>query len=137
MRARPRVGGDLRPNAAGALPTRSNRGAFAIRYLSGAADVIGKPTIPLQCIAADGVLIILVDAEVVKFATEHHEAFYDADNDKYMGNKVEDATQWLESVAGRLNGELGEDGSTLLSVALDKAIYTAVDQGDEGLVYED
>ena len=98
---------------------------------------IEKWSIPLQCIAADGVLIVLVDAETVKFATEHHEAFYNADADKYLGNKVAEAQQWLESVVARLTEELGEDGSTLLSTALERAIEQAVEQGDEGLVYED
>jgi len=90
---------------------------------------------PLQCVVADGALIILVSADVVKYATEHHEAFYDHDHDVYRF-KVADPQVWLQSVAKRLTAEF-EGGSTPLSRLFDQAIETAVDQGDEGLEDED
>lgn len=90
-----------------------------------------KRLFPLQCIAGDGVLVILVSADVVKYATEHHPDFYNHDSDVYMV-KVDNEQQWLESVASRLT-EQHEGGSTPLSELFDKVIYTAVDQGDEGL----
>ena len=94
--------------------------------------------IRLQAIAAEGVLVVVVSSDVVKFATEHHGDFWDpdAEGDGYK-LKVADEQTWLESVAQHLNDELGEDGSTLLTQALDKAIYNAADQGEEGLKYED
>ncbi|HWX30995.1 MAG TPA: hypothetical protein VNZ53_26600 [Steroidobacteraceae bacterium] len=99
------------------------------------APVSSNPVAQLQAIAGEGVLVVVVSADAVKFATEHHESFYDADNDRYMV-KVADEQTWLESVARCLNAELGESGETLLSQAFDKAIYEAVDQGEEGLADE-
>jgi hypothetical protein len=95
--------------------------------------VSGDPEVklPLEANIVDGVLTITVNAATVKFATEHHEAFYDADNDVYL-YKVADPKEWLESVVGRITNER-EDGSTLLTDLFDKAIENAVEQGDEGL----
>lgn len=90
--------------------------------------------LPLEANIVDGVLTITVNAATVKFATEHHEAFYDGDNDVYL-YKVADLAIWLESVVGRITDER-EDGSTLLTDLFDKAIENAVEQGDEGLVDE-
>lgn len=87
--------------------------------------------IPLQCLVGDGTLVILVSADIVKKATETHPDFYNADNNVYL-IKVADEQEWLKSVAKRLTEEF-EGGSTPLSELFDKAIYKAVDQGDEGL----
>lgn len=92
--------------------------------------------LPLECKIVDGVLTITVNAATVKWATEHHEAFWDPETDTYR-YKVEDADVWLDSVCERINTELGEDGSTLLTQMFDKAIETAVEQGEFGLADED
>ena len=70
--------------------------------------------IRLQAAAIDGALVIVVSSDVVKFATEHHDEFWDpdADGDGYQ-LKVQDEQVWLESVARHLNDELGESGDTL------------------------
>jgi hypothetical protein len=91
--------------------------------------------LPLECKVVDGVLTITVNAATVKFATENHEEFWDADTDTYR-YKVTDPAEWLESVCRRINAELGEDGSTLLTRMFDNAIYEAAEQGEEGLDYE-
>lgn len=91
--------------------------------------------LPLEAKIVDGVLTITVNAATVKFATENHEEFWDAENDVYRF-KVADPAIWLESVVGRITEER-EDGSTLLTDLFDKAIENAVEQGDEGLADED
>lgn len=92
--------------------------------------------LPLACTIRNGVLKISVNAATVKFATENHPDFWEPDTDTFR-YKVADQKEWLKSVARRINFELGEDGSTLLSRMFDKAIIDAIEQGDEGLVDED
>lgn len=94
-------------------------------------DRTSEQKLALQCVIAEGALVIIVSASVVKYATEHHPDFYDADNDVYL-IKVADEQEWLRSVSRRLTEQF-EGGSTPLSELFDKAIYKAVDQGDEGL----
>ena len=94
--------------------------------------------IRLQAVAIDGALVVVVSSDVVKFATEHHGDFWDPDAEgEGYRLKVEDEQVWLESVARHLNDELGENGDTLLTQALDKAIYNAAEQGEEGIAYDD
>jgi hypothetical protein len=94
-----------------------------------------KRGIALQAAAIEGAIVIVVSSDVVKFATEHHGEFWDPDATEGDGYrlKVSDEQVWIESVARRLNYELGESGDTLLTQALDKAIYDAADQGEEGV----
>lgn len=90
--------------------------------------------LPLGCVIANGVLTISVNAATVKFATENHPTFWDAETDTYM-LKVADPAEWLRSVAFHLTDE-SEDGSTLLTKLFDDAIERAAEQGEEGLVDE-
>lgn len=101
--------------------------------------VPSKPKLPLRCIVRAGVLTIEVDAATVKFATENHPGYWNEHTDARHGGKVKVTNQrtWLRSVRDAINRELGEDGSTLLTEMMDKAISEAVEQGEEGLLYDD
>jgi hypothetical protein len=105
------------------------------------ADEDESVKLPLECCVANGVLTITVNAATVKWATEHHEAFYNPDAETENGEesytvKVKDAKVWLEEVAMQITDER-EDGSSLLSDLFDKAIENAAEQGSEGLADED
>lgn len=77
-----------------------------------------------------GALVITIPAGVLKFATENHPDYWDGENDRNP-LKVTDAKVWMKSVRDALQAE-EEDGSTMLTAALDKAIAHAVEQGEEG-----
>jgi hypothetical protein len=91
---------------------------------------------PLKAeISRDGLLMITVSADIVKWATEHHPEYWDADTDTYS-IKVANKREWLRSVVRAINHE-AEDGSTMLSDMMDKAIELAAEGGEEGLEYDD
>lgn len=82
-----------------------------------------------------GALVIRIPARVLKFATENHPEFWDAENDSNR-LKVTDPKVWLEAVRNTLEKE-EEDGSTMLTALLDKAVAEAVEQGEEGVSLDD
>lgn len=94
-----------------------------------------EPKLPLTCRVERGAIRISIDAATVKFATENHPEFWDCEADTYR-YKVADSAEWLKSVARYITHER-EDGSSLLTDLFDKAIYEAVEQGEEGLQYDD
>lgn len=82
-----------------------------------------------------GALVIRISAPVLEFATNNHPEFWDGENDRQTV-KVTDRKQWLKSVRSALLSE-EEDGSTMLSSVLDRAIQHAVEQGEEGIEFLD
>ncbi len=78
----------------------------------------------------NGALVIRIPGRVIEFATNEHPEYWDAENDRQR-IKVIDRAQWLKSVRDSLLNE-EEDGSTVLTAALDKAVAYAIEQGFEG-----
>lgn len=80
-------------------------------------------------------LVIRIPMRVLKFATNNHPEFWDGEKDKHTV-KVSDPKVWMRSVAQALEHE-EEDGSTMLTEVLDKAVAHAVNNGEEGVEFLD
>ncbi len=93
-----------------------------------------KPKMPLRAVVRDGCLVISVDAETVKFATENHPDFWDGEAGVYT-LIVKNKLKWLRSVVDSLNSESAEDGSTILTSAMDKALALAAENGEVGVEF--
>ena len=80
-------------------------------------------------------LVIRVSTRVLAFATENHPNFWDIEKD-VPRIKVTNRKQWAKAVRDALERE-EEDGSTIITAALDKAVAYAVEQGEEGIEFLD
>jgi len=90
---------------------------------------------PLDCRIVDGVLCIYIGIDVLGMATEGREPFsvYDPNKgDWRTAWKVTDNLQFAKDVCYELLDE-SEDGSSLLTELLDKAMEQALDQGSTGV----
>lgn len=79
-------------------------------------------------VTRDGVLTIEIGVDTLKFAAEHGQ--YHADGGQRQIEdcaKVTNARGFARSVAKELMDEVGEDGSTPLTLALDRAIESALE----------
>lgn len=92
---------------------------------------------PLRCQArGNGWLDIAIGIAELRFAAEQHPDFWDGKRHWPEPNiKITDATAFAAEVARVINRE-SEDGSTLLTQMLDKAIRLAVEDGCEGVDHE-
>lgn len=88
---------------------------------------------PLQVKIVNDRLVISVGIEVLAFAAENCERFYDGEKDAYT-LKVTDKAKFAIDVARELNREK-ENGETPVSVLLDQAFEDAVGDGSEGVKY--
>ena len=79
---------------------------------------------------------ITIPSELLKFVTEAGAWNYSPEKDRPFF-RITDEHTFSEEVAVELIRELGEDGSTLLTAALDKACLAAIENGCEGVDFED
>ncbi len=86
-----------------------------------------KPTdLPLKAELKGHRLVIEIGVETLAWATENHPDFWD------QSLHVEDATVFAKEVIQELNHE-EENGDTLITLMLDKAIGRAINHGAEGI----
>ena len=83
------------------------------------------------CSIVKGRLHIIIPENVLKFAAENHPQFWNGETDASI-LKVTDSSVFMKEVERWLTKE-AEDGSTMLTGMLDKAILEAVDYGCEGV----
>jgi len=77
-----------------------------------------------------------VSIGTLRFAAENHPDFWDGVSGISVPNiKITDAEEFAKAVACAINEE-AEDGSTLLTMMLDKAIAKAVESGCDGVDHE-
>ena len=85
----------------------------------------------------DGRLVISIGTETLAWAADHSDIFCpydDNEGDWIQKYKVSDITQFAEDVAHELENE-EEDGSSMITNLLDKAIERALDNGSLGVDY--
>ena len=91
---------------------------------------------PLQCLVINGAINIVIDADLLAFAAEAHPDYWDGVSGPEMPNiKVSDPAIFAREVCAAINME-DEDGSTMLTRMLDKAISVAVESGCEGVDHD-
>lgn len=79
-------------------------------------------------VTSDGVLTIEIGVDALKFATEHGQYRADGGNESIDDRpEVTNARGFARSVARELMNEVGEDGSTPITLALDRAIESALE----------
>jgi len=98
-------------------------------------DAPGEPhDLPLRCVYVDGVLSFQVGVNTIKWAVEHHPELVDAEH--YPGLEspvtVNNPDVFAAELARKINDE-SEDGSTMLTDMLDKAIMEAIADGADGV----
>lgn len=89
---------------------------------------------PLSVSIKDGKLIISIGVNVIAFAAEHCERYYDGEKDKYT-LKVTNKEKFAREIRRALQAE-EEDGTTPLHVLFDDATEAAVEDGCEGVKLE-
>ena len=91
----------------------------------------------LICEFVDGEIRIRIGADILKFAAEHCEAFYNGSIESAAGPyiKVTDAAEFAREVVNKLNNE-AEDGTTPVHELLDKVIERAVEYGCDGVDHD-
>lgn len=95
-----------------------------------------KNEMPLRCKAIGGDIDMGIGMGTLCFAAENHPDFWDGVSGISVPNiKITDVQEFALEVARAINDE-AEDGSTLLTRMLDKAIAKAVESGCEGAHYE-
>lgn len=96
-----------------------------------------KTIMPLRCKATGGDVDIAIEMATLCFAAENHPDFWDGVSPASVPNiKITDVQQFALEVAREINKE-SEDGSTLLTRMLDRAISNAVENGCEGVDFND
>jgi len=94
-----------------------------------------KDEMPLRCEIKDGAIDMGVGLNVLAFAAWNHPGFWDGESGTDVPNiKVIDLDRFAKEVMVEINRER-EDGSTLLTDMLDKAIEQAVGNGSEAVDY--
>ena len=94
--------------------------------------------LPLQCKIGSNSIKIEIPERILKFATENHPAFWDGKSGIDVPNiKISDMKIFIKEVVSEINKEILEDGSTLLTHMLDKAIYNAIESGCDGIDYSE
>jgi hypothetical protein len=92
---------------------------------------VRRDDVPLTCKVVDGAIQFAIGEKVLAHATNICPRLWDAEKDRGR-YRVTDPAVFAEAVAHELNDER-EDGSTLLTDALDKAVEEAIEQGAEGV----
>ena len=91
---------------------------------------------PLRCKAVGGDIEMGIGMRTLCFAAEQHPDFWDGVSGISVPNiKITDVQEFAHAVVAAINEE-AEDGSTLLTRMLDKAIAKAVESGCEGVDHE-
>jgi len=87
--------------------------------------------VPLRCEVVSGAIQFCVGEKVLAHAVNICPALYDDENDRGR-YRVTNPTTFAAEVAHALNQEK-EDGNTLLTDTMDKAVERAIEQGAEGV----
>lgn len=87
---------------------------------------------PLSCMIEGGQLVVRIGINTLAFSAREHPAFWDGTDDKTPCIDVVDNLLFATSVVCALKSE-AEDGSSLLSRTLDRAMQEAVEDGCEGV----
>lgn len=83
-------------------------------------------------VTREGVLTIEIGVDALKFATEHGQYRADVGQEPLDDRPhILDAAGFAKSVAAELMDEVGEDGSTPITLALDRAIESALESDTE------
>lgn len=91
---------------------------------------------PLLCAYRDGGIDMSIGAEALAFAAANHPEFWDGKSGPGIPNiKVDDPAAFAREVCAAINRE-DEDGSTLLTRMLDKAVSLAVESGCDGVDHD-
>lgn len=91
---------------------------------------------PLLCAFRDGGIDMSIGAEILAFAAANHPEYWDGKSGLDVPNiKVDDPAAFARAVCAAINRE-DEDGSTLLTRMLDKAISLAVEEGCDGVDHD-
>lgn len=94
--------------------------------------------LPLQCKVSSDRIKIEIPERILKFATENHPDFWDGKSGIDIPNiKITDIKVFMKEVVDEINNEISEDGSTLLTNMLDKAITKAIENGCGGIDYSE
>lgn len=87
--------------------------------------------LPLSCTMIDGAIVIWVGEKALAHATNINPKLYDPERDCGL-YAVTDHAAFAKEVVRKLKQE-GEDGSTMLTDVLDRAVYEAINDGAEGV----
>lgn len=87
---------------------------------------------PLRCTIEDEKLIISIGIDTLAFAAKEHPFFWSGEDDKTPCINVTDNAMFAKEVALALQHE-AEDGSTLITRVIDKAMQDAVEDGCYGV----
>jgi hypothetical protein len=95
--------------------------------------VSARDEMPLRCEARGGAIDMFVGNKTLRFAAENHDELWDGTSGADVPNvKITSMPSFAQAVVNQINKE-AEDGSTLLTRMLDKAILQAVESGCEGI----
>lgn len=95
----------------------------------------GFGDLPLRCRSLNGTLDMSIGINTLKCAAENHPEFYDGEHERSR-LKVTDAEVFASEIECEINRE-DEDGSTIFTRMLDLAIEMAVQNGCEGVNYDE
>lgn len=92
---------------------------------------------PLSCEVVDGELRIRIGVDILKFAAEHCDHFYNGSVESADGPyiSVTDAEEFAREIVRHLNEE-AEDGHTVIHEMLDQAFVSAINYGCEGVDHD-
>jgi hypothetical protein len=93
---------------------------------------------PLKCFIDDGILTMRIGVEVLAKAIELDPglSMYDEATGEFIEPKITDVDKFAEEVLHAIKAE-GEDGTTLIHQALDRAAMAAIEMGAEGIKLPD
>jgi len=91
---------------------------------------------PLRCVVRDDGIDMGIGADALAFAAASHPEYWDGKSGPDVPNiKVDGPADFAREVCAAINRE-DEDGSTLLTRMLDKAISMAVESGCDGVDHD-
>ncbi len=92
---------------------------------------------PLRAVVNDGVITITISKNALRFFAENHDAFWDGESDLDTPNiDITDELVFAKEVTHSINDE-AEDGSTPLIRMVEAAIAHAVENGCEGINWDE
>lgn len=89
---------------------------------------------PLRCTIEDEKLIISIGIDTLAFCAREHPDFWNGEDDNTPNINVTDSAIFAREVQREMEKE-AENGSTLVSRMMDKAISGAYEDGCEGVEY--
>lgn len=84
----------------------------------------------------EGGVDMSIDLKTLRFVVENHPDFWDGSSGVSVPTiKINNFQELVKEIVRSINAE-AEDGSTLLTRMIDRAIFNAVNSGCEGVDYE-